>query len=367
MPWPTPPHGTPAGTPAPPSARKFAIRTRTVVSRTLDTTNSVQMPGLTTKVVLSGRHCDPGSVPVRPSVPAALKIGPFTAAEARCRGVTREQLRGAGYRRLGAGLYRWVGLEESPHLLLSAVARRLPAGAAFSGWTALWLHGLQVEPCDPIEVTIPELIGRHCAGASVRRGALAAEEIVLRRGLPATSALRAVVDLGGRDPLTEGVVAADMVLHSRRITHAELRTYVAEHPRAKGIARLRRVVDLAEPKAESPMESRLRMLLVLAGLPRPEVQGPIHDVQGHPLGRPDLLYRVQRLAIEYDGGTHRDRLVDDNRRQNGLIGAGLRLLRFTAVDVYDTPDAVVMQVRRGLAEATSPVSLPRSASPGCRR
>jgi very-short-patch-repair endonuclease len=51
------------------------------------------------------------------------------------------------------------------------------------------------------------------------------------------------------------------------------------------------------------------------------------------------------LAIEYDGGNHRDRLVDDNRRQNDLVGAGFRLLRFTAPDVYGTPDLVVMQVR----------------------
>jgi very-short-patch-repair endonuclease len=149
--------------------------------------------------------------------------------------------------------------------------------------------------------------------------------------------------------LTEGVVTADLFLHARLVTVAQLRRYVAEHPRAKGIARLRRVADLAEPKTESAMETRLRMLLVLAGLPRPEVQVPIRDDQGRFLGRPDMLYRVQRLAIEYDGGNHRDRLVEDNRRQNSLIGAGVRLLRFTAADVYRTPDVVAMQVRHGLA------------------
>jgi hypothetical protein len=139
-----------------------------------------------------------------------------------------------------------------------------------------------------------------------------------------------------------------MLFHAKLVTIAELRAYVAEHPRARGIARLRRVVELAEPKAESPMETRLRMLLLLAGLPRPEVQVSIHDDQGNPLGRPDLLYRAQRLAIEYDGGTHRDRLIDDNRRQNGLISAGYRLLRFTAAYVYGTPDSVAIQVRSAI-------------------
>ncbi|HEV1992141.1 MAG TPA: DUF559 domain-containing protein, partial [Candidatus Dormibacteraeota bacterium] len=264
-------------------------------------------------------------------------------------GVSRGQLRGSAYRRLGSGLYRWVGLKDGPQLLLSAVARRLPPGAAFSGSTAAWLHGLDVEPCNPIEVTIPDLIGsRRRAGASVSRTALAGEEIVLRSGLPTTSALRTVVDLGGKDPLTAGVVAADQFLHAGLVTIGELRAYVASHPGAKGIGRLRRVVDLAEPKAESPMETRLRMLLVLARLPRPEIQVSIYDKKGRFLGRPDLLYRNQCLAIEYDGGNHRDRLVDDNRRQNGLVGAGYRLLRFTAADVYGPPDIVAMQVLHGL-------------------
>jgi very-short-patch-repair endonuclease len=306
---------------------------------------------LTTDVVLFVRCNDPGSVPLKHAVPAALRTRPFTPAEASEVGVTRGQLRGASYRRMGSGLYRWAGLKESPQLMLSAVGRRLPAGAAFSGRTAAWLHGLDVAPCDPIEVTIPETVGSgHRAGASVHRAHLGANEVVLRRALPTTSVLRTVVDLGGRDPLTEGVVAADLILHAGLVTIAELCSYAAEHPRAKGIARLRRVVELAEPRAESAMETRLRMLLVLAGLPRPEAQVSIHDDQGHFLGRPDLLYRHERLAIEYDGGHHRERVVDDNRRQNGLVGAGFRLLRFTAADVYGAPEMVAMHVRHALEQ-----------------
>lgn len=277
-------------------------------------------------------------------MPEGLRSIAFTVAEAGRQGVTPRQLEGSSYRRLGPGLYRWVGLRESPALTLMSVARRLPASAAFSGWTAAWLHGLDVEPCKPIEVTEPLGSGRR-AGTRHRRAALTVEEIVRRHGLPATSPLRTVIDLGSRNPITEGVVAADLFLHAGLVTTSKLCRFVAEHPRAKGIARLRRVIDLAEPKTESAMETRLRMLLVLAGLPRPEVQVPVRDDEGRFLGRPDLLYRDQCLAIEYDGGNHRDRLVDDNRRQNRLIGAGFRLLRFTAADVYGTPGSVVRQVR----------------------
>jgi very-short-patch-repair endonuclease len=297
--------------------------------------------------------CDLGAVPFNTAVPAALRTAPFTRAEARGVGVTRGQMRGDSYRRLGAGLYRWVGLNESSHLLLTAVAKRLQAGAAFSGRTAAWLHGLDMTPCDPIEVTIPEPTGSsRLAGAVVRRAHIARQEIVRRRGLPTTSAIRTVVDLGGRDPVTEGVVAADLFLHAGLVTADQLHSHVEGHPGARGIARLRRVVDLVEPKAESAMETRLRMLLVLARLPRPEVQVSIHDDEGRFLGRPDLFYRRHRLAIEYDGGNHRDRLVGDNRRQNGLVGAGLRLLRFTAADVYGSPNTIAMQVRHNLARGT---------------
>src|SRR5438046_8517000 len=180
----------------------------------------------------------------KPSVPPALKRGPFTAAEAGVAGVTRGGLRSAAYSPLGSGLYRWAGLSESPELRLAAVARRLPIGAALSGVTAAWLHGLDVAPCDPIEFTIPDPSGGgRRAGVSVRRSALNVEEIVVRRGLPTTSALRTVVDLAGRDPLTEGLVAADMFLHARRVTIDAPCGYTARQPRVTAIARLRRDPD----------------------------------------------------------------------------------------------------------------------------
>ena len=66
------------------------------------------------------------------------------------------------------------------------------------------------------------------------------------------------------------------------------------------------------------------------------------------LGRPDLFYRAARLGIEYDGATHNGTLAEDNRRQNRLVEAGIRLLRFTAGDIYNSPELVVSQVRAAL-------------------
>ena len=110
--------------------------------------------------------------------------------------------------------------------------------------------------------------------------------------------------------------------------------------------------SLAAP-AESPMETRLRWLLLQAGLPRPEVQTELRDTAGRFLGRADLYYPSSRLVIEYDGANHRDRLVEDNRRQNLLINAGFRILRFTATDVHQRSDVVVAQVRSALVRVSS--------------
>ncbi len=99
------------------------------------------------------------------------------------------------------------------------------------------------------------------------------------------------------------------------------------------------------------METRLRLVLVLAGLPRPEAQVPIYDSQGRFVGRPDLYYSDCRLGLEYDGAIHRESLAEDNRRQNRLLEAGVTLLRFTAGDVLSRPAMVIAQVRALRASA----------------
>jgi len=62
----------------------------------------------------------------------------------------------------------------------------------------------------------------------------------------------------------------------------------------------------------------------------------------------DRFYPAARLVLEYDGGNHRERMVQDNQRQNLLINAGYQVLRFTAVDVHNRADVVVAQVRAAL-------------------
>jgi very-short-patch-repair endonuclease len=185
----------------------------------------------------------------------------------------------------------------------------------------------------------------------VRRSTLAKGDRVNAGGMPATSVLRTVGELCCRLSLIEAVVVADSALHSGAIRLQDMTRWAVANAGQRGIRNLRRVLEHAEPKAESPMESRLRMALVLAGLPRPKAQVPIHDRWGRVIGRPDLYYEEQRLGIEYDGATHRDSIADDNRRQNRLLNVGVRLLRFAGADVLGNQESMVNQVRTALATA----------------
>jgi len=232
---------------------------------------------------------------------------------------------------------------------LEAAWFRLPANAVYCGLTAAWLHGLDVDPCAPIEFIVPKELGVTTrSGMAVRRCALDEDEVVALQGFHATSTLRLLLDVSARLVLTEAVVVVDQALHAKVVTPAQLQVALERYDGRWGIKKLRKVAAHAEPAAESPMETRLRMVLVLGGLPRPEAQVTLYDHEGEFLGRPDLFYPDARLALEYDGGSHRTTLADDNRRQNRLVDAGIRLLRFTAGDIYNHRRSVVTLVRAAL-------------------
>jgi very-short-patch-repair endonuclease len=50
------------------------------------------------------------------------------------------------------------------------------------------------------------------------------------------------------------------------------------------------------------MESRLRLLVVLSGLPEPVTQHPVQTLRG--VYRLDLAWPSVRVALEYDGRHH---------------------------------------------------------------
>lgn len=280
------------------------------------------------------------------SMDPALLRGPFTLADARRLGFDWHDLQTSAWRRLSHGQYAWRALPFDAELRLRAVDARMPCRYAFSGPTAAWILGVDMPPCDPVEVTVDRGVTvRSRAGIRVRRASLPPDDVVIRRGLPVTDGLRTACDLASGKDLVESVVALDVSLRAELVDMATLERHVAAHSGAYRIKRLRRAVSLANPASESPMETRLRLRLFKARLPTPVVQAELHDYAGFFIARVDLYYPDRQLVIEYDGENHKERFASDLRRQNALVGAGYQLLRFTASD-FRIPGLIETQVRR---------------------
>jgi len=273
-----------------------------------------------------------------------LRSRPFSLDEARAAGISASALKGKSWLRIGSRLYRSAEATADPWDLLAVHRSMLPPSAVFAGLTAAWMHGLDLPPVSPVQVALPaDSKLRSRAGLEVRHCTVDGETVTIR-GLPATNIPRTLLDLCARLPAVEALVALDMACLSKLIDKVALRHYADRVKGRRGVERLRHLAELMAP-AESPMETRLRWLLIKAGLPMPEVQTDLYDDNGECLGRADLYYPQAHLVMEFDGGNHRDRLVSDDRRQNCLIRAGYRILRFTAPDVYGRPQAVLAEVR----------------------
>jgi len=149
--------------------------------------------------------------------------------------------------------------------------------------------------------------------------------------------------------------ADDALLYQRVIRPAEPSEIARLRAGWPGVDRFRTAARLARPHVESPMETRMRLLLVGAGLPEPTVQHTVLDSDGLFVARLDLAYERLRIGLEYDGDHHREQETFryDATRLNRLRLLGWTILRFTAADVIRFPERMVAQVGAALKIATS--------------
>jgi hypothetical protein len=120
----------------------------------------------------------------------------------------------------------------------------------------------------------------------------------------------------------------------------------------------RRAAALVRAGVDSPMETRLRLLIVLAGLPEPEVDHRVHADDGTLLRRYDLSYLPHRLIIEYDGRQHADseeQWLTDLWRDEALDDERIRRLVIVAQDIYSTPANTLARITRAMRSTGMPV------------
>ncbi|MFC7534817.1 type IV toxin-antitoxin system AbiEi family antitoxin [Actinoplanes sp. GCM10030250] len=295
-------------------------------------------------------------MPRTPLIPPPLAATPFRGSQAVTTGlITWRMLRGAAWQRLFPDVYAYRGLELDHRAWCSAAALAVPPEMVFGALSAACLWGVAELPdSTAVSMVAPRDRKQHPPDRiTVHYTTLAGTDVTSRDGLRLTTPERTVFDLGRRAERADGLVVLDAMLHKHLVSPEALRRMVRERNAWPRVDRLANLLRLADPRSESPMETRLRLLLVDAGVAPPAVQFEVRDTNGRLIGRVDLAWPEVRLAVEYDGDHHRERgqFRRDVGRLNALRLAGWTVLRFTADDVLRRRGETGRAVQGALAQA----------------
>ncbi len=259
------------------------------------------------------------------------------------------------------GIFRMPGYPKTWDQRLMAALLIAGGGSAISFDAAAMIWQIDAIRTDRPHVTVVHAQKIKNGEMIVHRTRLIAPGDVVHRGpLRVTSPWRTIFDLAGvlsRDALED---ALDDAIRRRIVTVTGLakRFDLRGRRGVRGVARLSSLLadrTGSRPKA-STLQNRFRRGLMRAGLPIPEEELDIYDNTGRWIARVDFAYRALRLAIEIDGSHHetRKQREADLIRQNKLVRAGWRPLRFTKHDVEArTYVAELAEVFSGESPATS--------------
>lgn len=274
---------------------------------------------------------------------------PFTRAEARAAGVTDLELAGSRYQQLFRGVHVLAVVEPTLVLRSLAALTVAPTSSVVTHHTAARLWGGVPPDSSDIHLTMPDLNRPKIAGIRPHR-VKTMPPSVRRRGLPATSPERTFLDMGRWSDLVDLVVLGDSLVRAGVTTPEHLRDAARDwtgYHRALVV----RAASFVRDKVDSPMESRLRMLIVLAGLPEPVVNFQVVDVDGRVQYRIDLSFPDQRLGIEFDGRHHIERegqWEGDLLRREDLEAQDWKFVVVLGSQVYGDPRGVLSRIEAAM-------------------
>ena len=288
-------------------------------------------------------------MPTPVTVPDGLRSTPFLASAAVRAGLlTHRRLHGATWRRLFHDVYVHRDVPVTHALRAEAVTLLLPV-AVVSGRSAAVFWGVDlVRTEDDVEVTLPP--GSHMvrlAGVTARRAALDRGDVCRRSGVPVTSPEATAVRLASVLDHDRAVAAVDQLIATGVVDLPAVRARAASAT-GPGSARARAVAGSADGLAESPQETRVRLLLHRSGLPRPVPQHRIEH-EGRFVARVDFGWPGRKVAVEYDGAWHGEKgqFARDRRRLNRLRAAGWTVVFVTADDLR-RPGELIAEIARAL-------------------
>jgi very-short-patch-repair endonuclease len=281
---------------------------------------------------------------------------PFRGTVAVASGfVTPAQLRGSAWRRLLPDVY--VAATASLDHRLWCEAALVYAGdrtgpIAISGLSAAYLMGVDLRSLgdDRVDVTVPHHVRLRSQLLRVTCARLTAADLSIVTGLTSTTGNRTALDLARSLDRLDAIAAVDALTHRHLADLTALRSLMLSLPPLWGRQRIAGVLDQVNSDAESPMESRLRVVLLDGGLPRPVSQFEVRDRDGRLVARLDLAYPAKRVGIEYEGDHHRERTAfrRDIARVNALQQLAWTIVRATADDVRN-PAKLLRLIRQLLA------------------
>lgn len=292
--------------------------------------------------------------------------GLFTVNELLARGFTKAQLRTHLHRgELTAvwpgvyGIARRVntvrakpGGDEA--VLAAAAVMALGEGNVVSHHTAAGLHRLELVGPRGRAVAVTREPGtgsrRSWRGVHVHTAQLPAKHVTACDGIPVTTVARTVIDLARMSPFANGVVVADCALRRKRTSRAELTAVLKDCAQWRGVRLAGEVVDFADPRAESPLESLARALFRDRGLPPPQLQVNLGDYEL--VGRADFYWPEFHTVVEVDGALKYSdarlqaefRARSQLQRDAGLRAAGFEVVHLTWDDIVLYPDRAIAAI-----------------------
>jgi very-short-patch-repair endonuclease len=286
------------------------------------------------------------------------KMGwPFRGAEAVAAGiVTPHQLR-TEFESIHRNVYIPRGQELTP--VTRAIAAWLWSGrtATVAGLSAAALHRAAW-----IDAWLPAELNRRSRdktpGIILHSDALWDDETCVRDGIQITTPARTAFDLGRRKGLTNAVIRLDALVHATGLKVADVELLADRHRGARGLVQLRRVLPMVDGGAESPYETKTRLMLISSGLPRPQTQIEVRDDWGLVRARIDMGWEEWKVGVEFDGAHHwtdpAQRTYDIDRLAE-LEASGWIIIRVSADLLRYRPEVVVARILRAMRAAGCPV------------
>lgn len=273
---------------------------------------------------------------------------PFIGSEALAAGtLTKGQLL-TGHTRL----FRDVYLDKD--IRVTAIDRAKAAWlwsgrrGVVAGFSASALHGSDWVDADRSAELIHD--NRHrLPGLSIRGDVLQPDDIEVIDGIPVTTPARTAVDLACWYSTVQAVGGLDALMRVTQFKDVDIEAILDRSGGRRGIVRARDSLDLVDAGADSLQESWLRVILIRAGLPRPQTQIPVYDGGWEPFAILDMAWPELKVAVEYDGDQHRTDRVRwrrDAKRHERLQRCGWIVIRVVA---GDREPEVIWRVRSALA------------------